>query len=76
MGKGKSLISKDEMAAIYAGLIFQADFDFANLNKKIINQWSFSALKEIKNRAWKIAKRLTEWEKLNTTTELKERKGR
>ena len=63
MRKGNSLLTKDEMAYIYAGLIFQPTFNFSDLNAKIIKQWSRTALLEIKRKAWCLAEKLSNWEK-------------
>lgn len=70
-------MTKEEMAYIYCGLLFDKEFNFSLFNKKIIQYWSFSALKEIKNKAWKTAKRLQEWERgLPELNELPTKKGK
>lgn len=67
----RSLMTKEEMAYIYAGLIFQPTFNFADLNAKIIKQWSRTALLEIKRKAWCVAEKLEKWEKEIPITESK-----
>ncbi len=62
MAQKKKGFTKNEIAYIYAVLIYIKDFPFAQMNNYIIRFWSRSALIEIKKKAWDIAERLSEWE--------------
>ncbi len=55
-------MTRDNMVYVYAGLINVVDYPFDRLNKMIIKIWSFSGLKYIKNKAWKILEELHEIE--------------
>ena len=56
-------MTRDEMAYVYAGLIFITDFPFPILNQIIIKKWSRIGLTYIKKKARKIAEELNQMEK-------------
>ncbi len=56
-------MTRNNIAYVYAGLINVKDYPFDRLNKMIIKTWSFSGLKYIKEKAWKILEELHEMER-------------
>ena len=51
--------TRDDVAVVYANLLIKCNAlnTWSEINKEIIDRWSYSGLEYVKTKAWKIAEK-------------------